>query len=71
MYLNYFQIPIKKSISDCASSQNEDVIDLTGKLYPNKGKHVGVRPTHSNDEGLNVKLPSNKLRKVIKKEKKA
>ncbi|KAH0672640.1 hypothetical protein KY290_024875 [Solanum tuberosum] len=62
--------PIKNSISDCASSQNEDVIDLTGKLYPNSGKHVGVQPTHSNDEGLNVKLPSNKLRKVIKKEKK-
>ncbi|KAH0652357.1 hypothetical protein KY289_030035 [Solanum tuberosum] len=63
--------PIKNSISDFASSQNEDVIDLTGKLYPNSGKHVGVRPTHSNDEGLNVKLPSNKLRKVIKEEKKA
>ncbi|WMV48273.1 hypothetical protein MTR67_041658 [Solanum verrucosum] len=64
------ETPIKYSISDCASSQNEDVIDLTGKLYPNSGKHVGVRPTHSNDEGLNVKLPSNKLCKVIKKEKK-
>ncbi|KAG5609534.1 hypothetical protein H5410_020815 [Solanum commersonii] len=64
------ETPIKNNISDCASSQNEDVIDLTGKLYPNSGKHVGVRPTHSNDEGLNVKIPSNKLRKVIKKEKK-
>ncbi|WMV42085.1 hypothetical protein MTR67_035470 [Solanum verrucosum] len=61
------ETPIK---IDCASSQNEDVIDLTRKLYPNSGKHVGVRPTHSNYEGLNVKLPSNKLCKVIKKEKK-
>ncbi|KAG5591001.1 hypothetical protein H5410_041515 [Solanum commersonii] len=34
--------PIKNIISDCVSSQNEDVIDLTGKLYPNSGKHVGV-----------------------------
>ncbi|KAH0757749.1 hypothetical protein KY290_021242 [Solanum tuberosum] len=65
------ETPIKNSISDCVSSQTEDVIDLTEKLYPNNGKHVGVRPTHANDEGLNVKLPSNKLRKVIKKEKKA
>ncbi|KAH0650462.1 hypothetical protein KY284_030374 [Solanum tuberosum] len=63
--------PIKNSISDCVSSQTEDVIDLTEKLYPNNGKQVGVRPTHADDEGLNVKLPSNKLRKVIKKGKKA
>uniref|UniRef100_M1BM56 Uncharacterized protein n=1 Tax=Solanum tuberosum TaxID=4113 RepID=M1BM56_SOLTU len=65
------ETPIKNSISDCVSSQTEDVIDLTEKLYPNNGKHVGVRSTHANDEGLNIKLPSNKLRKVIKKEKKA
>ncbi|KAG5574150.1 hypothetical protein H5410_063916 [Solanum commersonii] len=64
------ETPIKNSISDCVSSQTEDVIDLTEKLYPNNGKHVGVLPTHADDEGLNVKLPSNKLRKVIKKEKK-
>ncbi|KAK4731266.1 hypothetical protein R3W88_024254 [Solanum pinnatisectum] len=64
------ETPIKNSISDCGSSQIEDVIDLTRKLYPNRDKHVGVRPTHENDERLNVKLPENKLRKVIKKEKK-
>ncbi|WMV45179.1 hypothetical protein MTR67_038564 [Solanum verrucosum] len=62
--------PIKNNISDCGSSQIEDVIDLTGKLYPNSVKHVGVRPTHENDERLNVKLSENKLCKVIKKEKK-
>ncbi|KAG5570921.1 hypothetical protein H5410_060687 [Solanum commersonii] len=60
------ETPIKNSISDCVSSQTKDVIDLTEKLYPNNGKHVGVQPTHADDEGLNVKLPSNKLRKNIK-----
>ncbi|KAG5606904.1 hypothetical protein H5410_028396 [Solanum commersonii] len=53
---------------DCEQSIDEDKLI---ELYSNNGKHVGVRPTHADDEGLNVKLPSNKLRKVIKKEKKA
>lgn len=70
MFINYFWKPINYSISKCGSSRNEDVIDLTGKFKSNNGKHVGVRPTHSNDEGLNVKLSSNRLCKAIKKEKK-
>ncbi|KAG5585028.1 hypothetical protein H5410_045462 [Solanum commersonii] len=55
---------IENSISDCGSSQIEDLIDLTGKLYPNSDKHVGVRLTHENDERLKSNYPNTSYAKL-------
>ncbi|WMV33336.1 hypothetical protein MTR67_026721 [Solanum verrucosum] len=61
--------PIKSSISECATLITEDVIDLTTKISTKSSKVDGKSTRHEIKDDLNVKQPSNKIRKVIKKEK--
>ncbi|XP_049365204.1 uncharacterized protein LOC125830030 [Solanum verrucosum] len=64
-----FETPIKSSISECATLIIEDVIDLTTKISTKSSKVAGKSTRHEIKDDLNVKQPSNKIRKVIKKEK--
>ncbi|KAH0650218.1 hypothetical protein KY284_030130 [Solanum tuberosum] len=64
-----FETPIKSSISECATLITEDVIDLTTKISTKSSKAAGKSTRHEIKDDLNVKQPSNKIRKVIKKEK--
>ncbi|KAH0693272.1 hypothetical protein KY290_021467 [Solanum tuberosum] len=64
-----FETPIKSSISECGTLITEDVIDLTTKISTKSSKTAGKSTRHEIKDDLNVKQPSNKIRKVIKKEK--
>uniref|UniRef100_M1DLY0 Uncharacterized protein n=1 Tax=Solanum tuberosum TaxID=4113 RepID=M1DLY0_SOLTU len=61
--------PNKSSISECRTLITEDVIDLTTKISTKSSKAARKSTRHEIKDDLNVKQPSNKIRKVIKKEK--
>ncbi|XP_070004394.1 uncharacterized protein [Nicotiana sylvestris] len=68
------QTPIKKSISESGSSVLEDGDDCNAKLsplkkYDKRSRSANKAPTVIADDDLNCQLSSNKVRRVIKKEK--
>uniref|UniRef100_M1AQS8 Uncharacterized protein n=1 Tax=Solanum tuberosum TaxID=4113 RepID=M1AQS8_SOLTU len=64
-----FETPIKSNISECGTLITEDVIDLTTKISTKSSIAAEKSTRHEIKDDLNVKQPSNKIRKVIKKEK--
>ncbi|XP_009770498.2 replication protein A 70 kDa DNA-binding subunit B-like [Nicotiana sylvestris] len=68
------QTPIKKNISESGSSVLEDGDDCNAKLsqlkkYDKRSRSANKAPTVIADDDLNSQLSSNKVRRVIKKEK--
>ncbi|KAM3251694.1 hypothetical protein P3L10_005764 [Capsicum annuum] len=65
-----FETPIKNNLSGCGSSVTEISVDSIEKQYTKRSKGVGKLPMQEYDDECNEKQSTNKIRKVIKKEKK-